>query len=145
MLAWVSRLLFLGATTWSARAYARDFVRDYIRRLVRERKVFTVHRFGNPLGGRLLGSALVWFLIAFNLARFVGSTLPDIMEARRYLAGPLGHVVRGMLGISIAKELVELELFVLAVCLLLGLYVRLGVSSTFQLLAPWRELFAIRW
>jgi hypothetical protein len=39
---------------------------------------------------------------------------------------------------------VELELFVLAVCLLLGLYVRLGVSSTFQLLAPWRELFAIR-
>jgi len=57
----------------------------------------------------------------------------------------LGHVVRGMLGISIAKELVELELFVLAVCLLLGLYVRLGVSSTFQLLAPWRELFAIRW
>ena len=50
-----------------------------------------------------------------------------------------------MLGISIAKELVELELFVLAVCLLLGLYVRLGVSSTFQLLAPWRELLAIRW
>ena len=76
---------------------------------------------------------------------FVGSTLPEIMDARRYLAGPLGHVVRGMLGISIAKELVELELFVLAVCLLLGLYVRLGVSSTFQLLAPWRELLAIRW
>jgi len=162
MLVWLSRLFFLGATTFSVRSYARDFVRDYIRRLVRDRlwtglfltgaqlallaaTALTVHRLGDPLGGRLLGSALVWFLIAFNLARFLGSTLPEIMEARRYLAGPLGHVVRGMLGISIAKELVELELFVLAVCLLLGLYVRLGVSSTFQLLAPWRELLAIRW
>jgi hypothetical protein len=57
----------------------------------------------------------------------------------------LGYVVRGMLGISIVKELVEMELFILAVCLLLGLYVRLGVSSTFQLLAPWRELLSIGW
>ena len=47
-----------------------------------------------------------------------------------------------MLGISVAKELVEMELIVLAVCLVLGLYVRLGVSSTFNLLAPWRELLS---
>src|SRR5947207_6840988 len=62
---------------WSARAYARDFVRAYIRRLVRDRLLtgliltvsqlgllaataFCVPRFGNPLAGRLLGSALVW-------------------------------------------------------------------------------------
>jgi hypothetical protein len=56
----------------------------------------------------------------------------------------LGYLVRDLLGISIARELVEMELFVLAVCLVLGLYVRLGVSSTFHLLAPWRELLAIR-
>ncbi len=161
MLAWLSRLILLAAGAWSARAYARDFVRAYIRQLVRDRLLtglfltvsqlallaataFCVRRFGDPLGGRLLGSALVWLLIAFNVTRFVGNTLPEIVEARRQLAGPLGHVVRGMLGISIAKELVEMELVVLAVCLVLGLYVRLGVSSTFQLLAPWQELLAIR-
>jgi putative effector of murein hydrolase LrgA (UPF0299 family) len=106
---------------------------------------FCVRRFGNPLAGRLLGSALVWLLIAFNVTRFVRSTLPDIAEARRQLAGPFGYVVRGLLGISIAKELVEMELFILAVCLILGLYVRLGVSGTFHLLAPWQELLATRW
>jgi len=161
VIAWLARLMLLAAGAWTARAYARDFVRDYIRRLVRDRlragllltasqlallaiAAFAVHRSGDPLGGRLLGSALVWLLIAFNLARFVGNTLPEISEARRHLAGPWGHVVRGMLGISIAKELVEMELLVLAVCLVLGLSVRAGVSSTFQLLAPWRELLAMR-
>ncbi len=161
MLAWLSRLILLAAGAWSARAYARDFVRAYIRQLVRDRLLtglfltvsqlallaataFCVRRFGDPLGGRLLGSALVWLLIAFNVTRFVRNTLPEIVEARRQLAGPLGHVVRGMLGISIAKELVEMELVVLAVCLVLGLSVRLGVSSTFQLLAPWQEFLAIR-
>ncbi|MFL5312346.1 MAG: hypothetical protein ACJ79H_18080 [Myxococcales bacterium] len=157
MLAWLSRVVVLFAGGWSARAYARDFVRAYIRQLVRDRLVtgllltvtqlallaataFCVRRFGNPLAGRLLGSALVWLLIAFNVIRFFRSTLPDIVEARRQLAGPVGYVVRGVLGISIVRELVEMELFVLAVCLVLGLYVRMGVSSTFHLLAPWREL-----
>ena len=161
MFAWVSRVVVLVvAGGWSARAYARDFVREYIRRLVRDRLVtgliltvsqlgalaataFCVRRFGNPLAGRLLGSALVWFLIAFNATRFFRSTLPDILEARRHLAGPVGYVVRGVRGISVARELVEMELFILAVCLVLGLYVRLGVSSTFHLLAPWQELLAI--
>lgn len=161
MLAWLSRVVLLAAAAGSARGYARDFVRDYIRQLVRDRlrtgllltasqlalltaTAFCVHRFGDPLGGRLLGSALVWLLIAFNATRFVTSTLPDIAAARRHLAGPLGYVVRGMLGISVAKELVEMELFVLALCLILGLYVRLDVSSTFQLLGPWRELLTAK-
>jgi hypothetical protein len=161
MLALLSRVAFLAAGFWGARAYARDFVRSYIRQLVRDRLLtgllvtasqlallavtaFGVHRFGYPLGGRLLGSAVVWLLIAFNVTRFITNTLPEIAEARRHLAGPVGYVVRGMLRISIAKELVEMELLVLAVCLILGLYVRLGVSSTFQLLAPWQELLAIR-
>jgi hypothetical protein len=159
MLAWVSRLILLFAGGWSARAYARDFVRGYIRRLVRDRLLtgllltvsqlallaataFCVRRFGAPLGGRLVGSALVWLLIAFNVIRFLTNTLPDIVAARRQLAGPLGYVVRDMLGISIAKELVEMELVVLAVCLVLGLYVRHGVGSNFHLLAPWQELLA---
>ena len=162
MLAWLSRLVLLVAGGWSARAYARDFVRAYIRRLVRDRlrtglfltgsqlalmaaTAFCVRRSGDPLGGRLVGSALLWFLIAFNVTRFLRSTLPDILEARRQLAGPAGYVVRGMLGISIAKELVEMELVILAVCLVLGLYVRHGVSSAFHLLAPWQELLATRW
>jgi hypothetical protein len=161
MLAWFSRLVFLVAGTFSARTYARDFVRNYIRKLVRERlqtglmitavqffllaaTAFGVHRLGNPLGGRLLGSALVWTLIAYNVARFFRSTVPDIVEARRHLSGPLGYVVRDLLGISIARELVEMELFVLAVCLILGLYVRFGASSTFHLLRPWGELLAAR-
>ena len=160
MIAWLAVIL-VSAGTWIARACARDFVRDYIRRLVRDRLFggvvttlsqlallaatgFSVHRLGDPLAGRLLGSALVWLLVAFNATRFLGDTLPEIAQARRHLAGPLGHVIRDVLGISIAKELVEMELFVLAVCLLLGLSVRLGVSSTFQLLAPWQELLAIR-
>jgi hypothetical protein len=160
MFAWLYRLFLLGAGGWSARAYARDYVRAYIRRLVRDRlrtglsltisqlallaaTAFTVHRLGSPLYGRLAGSALVWALVVFNANRFLTSTLPDIAEARRHLAGPLGYVVRDMLGISVAKELVEMELFVLAVCLLLGLYVRFGVSSTFHLVAPWRELLAL--
>ena len=160
MFAWLSRVVLLVAGGFSARAYVRDFVRAYIRRLVRDRLLtgliltvsqlgllaataFCVRRFGDPLAGRLLGSALVWLLIAFNVTRFFRSTLPDIVEARRQLAGPFGYVVRGMLGISIVKELVEMELFILAVCLILGLYVRLGVSSTFHLLAPWQELLAI--
>jgi hypothetical protein len=159
MFALLSRLVVLVAGGWSARAYARDFVRAYIRSLVRDRLVtgllltvsqlallaatgFCVRRFGDPLAGRLFGSALVWFLIAFNVARFFRSTLPDIVEARRQLAGPLGYVVRGVLGISIARELVEMELVILAVCLLLGLSVRFGVSSTFHLVAPWQELLA---
>jgi hypothetical protein len=157
MLAWFSRLFVIATSAWSARAYARDFVSAYIRRLVRERlqaglfltvsqlallatTAVTVRRLGNPLGGRLIGSALIWVLIAFNLKRFLRSTLPDIAEARRHLAGPVGYVVRVRLGISIAKELVEMELVVLAVCLVLALYVRLGVSSVFQFVAPWREL-----
>ena len=160
MIAWLAVIL-VSAGTWIARACARDFVRDYIRRLVRDRLFggvvttlsqlallaatgFSVHRLGDPLAGRLLGSALVWLLVAFNATRFLGDTLPEIAQARRHLAGPLGHVIRDVLGISIAKELVEMELFVLAVCLVLGLSVRLGVSSTFQLLAPWRELLAMR-
>ena len=139
----------------------RAFRHSNLRRLVRDRLLtgliltvsqlallaataFCVRRFGNPLAGRLLGSTLVWLLIAFNVTRFFRSTLPDIAEARRHLAGPVGYVVRGVLGISIAKELVEMELFVLAVCLVLGLYIRLGVSSTFHLLAPWQELLAGR-
>jgi hypothetical protein len=159
MLAWLGRVLFLGSGAWSARAYARDFVRAYIRRLVRERlwaglfitafqlgllaaTAFSVPRLGNPLWGRLLGSALVWVLVVYNVWRFFTDTLPDILEARRHLAGPIGYVVRGVLGISVAKELVEMELLVLAVCLVLGLYVRFGVSSAFNLFAPWRELLA---
>jgi hypothetical protein len=161
MLAWVSRLVVLVAGAFGVRSYARDFVGEYIRELVRERlraglaitftqlgllaaTAFAVQRLGNPLAGRILGSALVWVLIAYNAHRFVTNTVPDIAQARRHLSGPLGYVVRDLLGISIAKELVEMELFVLAVCLVLGLYVRLGVSSTFHLLAPWRELLAIR-
>ena len=155
----MSRLFLIAIGAWHARAYARDFVREYIRKLVRDRlraalvltisqlgllagTAFTVRSLGDPLAGRLLGSALVWFLIVFNVNRFFSETVPEIAEARRHLAGPLGHVIRGMLGISVAKELVEMELIVLAVCLVLGLYVRLGVSSTFNLLAPWRELLA---
>ena len=161
MIAWLARVILAAAGTWIARSCARDFVRDYIRKLVRDRlftgvvttvsqlallaaTAFSVHRLGEPLAGRLFGSALVWLLIAFNVTRFLGDTLPEIAEARRHLAGPLGRVVRDVLGISIAKELVEMELFVLAVCLVLGLSVRFGVSSTFQLLAPWQELLAIR-
>jgi len=161
MFGWLSRVVLLSSGGWSARADARVFVRAYIRRLVRDRlrtglfitgsqlvalgaTSFCVRRFGAPLGGRLFGSALVWFLIAFNLGRFLRTTLPEIMEARRYLAGPVGYVVRGMLGISIARELVEMELVVLAVCLVLGLSVRFGVSGTFHLFAPWQELL-IRW
>ena len=160
MLGWLSRLLVLVGGVFSARTYARDFVRKYIRGLVRERlraglsitvtqlallaaTAFAVHRLGNPLGGRLFGSALVWILIAYNLGRFFTSTLPDMVEARRHLSGPVGYVVRDLLGISIARELVELELFVLALCLALGMYVRFGVSSTFHLVAPWTELLAI--
>jgi len=161
MLAWFSRLVFVVAGAFSARTYARDFVRNYIRRLVRERlqtgliitaiqfamlaaTAYGVHRLGNPLCGRLLGSALVWVLITYNVIRFFTSTVPDIVEARRHLSGPWGYVVRDLLGISIAKELVEMELFVLAVCLILGLYVRFGASSTFHLLQPWSELLAVR-
>src|SRR5205823_5078598 len=83
--------------------------REYIRRLVRDRlrtalvltisqlgllagTAFSVRCLGEPLAGRLLGSALVWFLIAFNLNRFLSETVPEIAEARRHLAGPLGHV-----------------------------------------------------
>jgi len=160
VIAWVARMILVSVGTWIARACARDFVRDYIRKLVRDRlftglvitvsqlallaaTAFCVHRLGDRLSGRLFGSALVWVLIAFNATRFVGETLPEIAEARRHLAGPWGHVVRDVLGISIAKELVEMELFVLAVCLVLGLSVRFGISSTFQLLGPWRELLAI--
>ena len=47
---------------------------------------------------------------------------------------------REVLGAVPGVSLVEMERLVLAVCLLLGFYVRLGVSSTFQLVAPWREL-----
>jgi hypothetical protein len=161
VIAWVARLILVSLGTWIARACARDFVRDYIRRLVRDRlfggvvttasqlallaaTAFCVHRLGDRLSGRLFGSALVWLLIVFNVTRFFGDTVPEIAEARRHLAGPLGHVIRDVLGISIAKELVEMELFVLAVCLVLGLSVRLGVSSTFQLLVPWQELVAMR-
>jgi hypothetical protein len=161
MLGWLSRLVFVFAGAFGARTYARDFVRRYIRELIRERlrtgllitaiqfallaaTAFGVHRLGNPLGGRLLGSALVWVLIAYNVTRFFRSTLPDIAEARRHLSGPVGYVVRDLLGISIARELVEMELFVLAVCLVLGMYVRFGASSTFHLVAPWRELLAVR-
>jgi hypothetical protein len=157
MLAW---LLSIGAGAFGARAYARGVVRAYIRKLVRERlraglaitavqlallalTAFAVHRLGDPLGGRLAGSALVWILIAYNASRFFTSTLPDILDARRYLAGPWGYVVRSLLGMSIARELVELELAVLALCLCLGLYVRLGVSSTFRLIEPWRQLLAL--
>ena len=160
MLGWLSRLVVVVAGAFSARTYARDYVRGYIRRLVRERleaglaitatqlallaaTAFTVHRLGNPLMGRLLGSALVWILIAYNLNRFFSSTLPDILGARRHLSGPVGYVVRDLLGISIARELVEMELFVLALCLALGMYVRFGVSSTFHLIAPWTELLAL--
>ena len=161
MLAWVSRLVVLAADAFGVRAYARDFVREYIRELVRERlraallstvaqlgllaaTAVAVHRLGNPLGGRLLGSALVWTLIAYNLNRFWTNTVPDIAQARKHLGGPLGYFLRDLLGISIAKELVEMELFLLVLCLVLGLYVRLGVSSTFHLFAPWRELLLIR-
>jgi hypothetical protein len=161
MLAWLSRLALVVSGAFSARAYARDYVREYIRELVRERlragllitatqfallaaTAFAVRRLGDPLGGRLLGSALVWVLIVYNLARFFRSTVPDIVEARRHLSGPVGYVVRGVLGISVARELVEMELLVLAVCLILGLYVRFDVSGTFHLLKPWRELLAIR-
>src|SRR5438045_5551716 len=154
MLAWVSRLVFFVAGTFSARTYALDFVRNYIRRLVRERlqtvliitaiqfallaaTAYGVHRLGNPLGGRLLGSALVWVLIAYNVIRFFTSTVPDIVEARRHLSGPWGYVVRDLLGISIAKALVEMELFVLAVCLIMGLYVGFGAGMTFHVLESW--------
>ena len=157
LIAWLSRLALVSAGLFGARVRAREFVRAYIRRLVRERlrsgvfitlgqlgllaaTALCVHRLGDPLAGRLLGSALVWALIAFNVARFVRETVPEIALARRVLAGPVGYVVRGILGISIARELVEMELCVLALCLLLGLSARFGVSSTFQLVAPWREL-----
>src|SRR5918912_1864233 len=156
MLGWLSRLVFLVSGVFGARTYARDYVRGYIRRMVRERlrtgvaitaaqlallaaTAFTVHRLRDPLAGRLVGSALVWILIAYNLNRFFTSTSPDILEARRHLAGPLGYVVRDLLGISIVRELVEMELFVLTICLALGMYVRFGVSSRFHLLGPWTE------
>jgi hypothetical protein len=158
MLTWLVRLLPLAA--FGARAYAREVVREYIRELVRVRlraglsitasqlvllaiTAFSVHRLGDPLAGRLVGSALVWLLIAFNATRFLTSTVPDIAQARRRIAGPWGHVIRGLLGISIAKELVEMELVILALCLILGLYVRFGVSSIFHLLEPWRQLVAL--
>src|SRR5690242_5353380 len=159
LVAWLSRFVLVGSGLWSARTYARDFVRAYIRRMIRDRlrtailitavqlallacTALAVRRLGAPLAGRLVGSALVWALIVFNLVRFFRETLPEIALARRYLAGPVGSVVRGVLGISIARELVEMELFVLALCLVLGLSVRFGVSSAFSLLAPWHELLA---
>jgi len=92
----------------------------------------------------LVGSGLVW-LSSRSRDPFRQEHPPRHCGSRRQLAGPFGYVVRGLLGISIAKELVEMELFILAVCLVLGLYVRLGVSSTFHLLAPWQELLATRW
>src|SRR5690349_14000384 len=117
MLGWLSQVFLLFAGGWSARSYARDFVRGYIRRLVRDRLLtgvlltvsqlgllavtaFCVHRFGDPLAGRLVGSALVWLLIVFNVNRFFRSTLPDIAMARRQLAGPAGYVIRSVLGID---------------------------------------------
>jgi hypothetical protein len=155
----LSRLVVVVLAALAARRHARDFVRGYIQKLVRVRlrsaltitvaqiaalaaTALVVHRCGDPLAGRLVGSALVWFLLAFNLVRFFGSTLPEIVEARRYLAGPAGYVIRGMLGISVARELIEMDLLVLAVCLIVGLDARLEVSSAFHLVAPWQELLA---
>lgn len=159
MLALLFRLLLVGIGALGARMYARDFVREYIRELVRVRLRMAlvttafqfillavtaagVHQLRDPLGGRLFGSALVWVLIAYNATRFFTGTIPDIADARRHLSGPSGQVVRVLLGISILKALVEMELLVLAVCLILGVYARFGVSSTFHLLDPWRELAA---
>lgn len=161
MLALLSRLLFIGVGALGARLYARNFVREYIRELVRERlrvalaitasqfillavTAFGVHSLRDPLEGRLFGSGLVWVLIAYNVTRFFTGTIPELAEARRHLSGPSGHVVRVLLGISIVKALVEMELLVLAVCLILGVYARFGMSSTFHLLDPWRELVARR-
>jgi hypothetical protein len=154
-----SRLVVVLLATLAARAHAREYVRGYIQKLVRVRlrsalviaiaqvaalaaTAFVVHRCGDPLAGRLVGSSLVWLMLVFNLVRFFGSTLPEIVEARRYLDGPAGYVVRGMLGISVARELVELDLVLLAVCVVLGVHARLHVGSAFHLLAPWQELLA---
>jgi len=155
----MSRLFAIAAGAFGARAYARKVVREYIRELVRVRlraalwitasqlvllaiTAAAVHRLGDPFAGRLLGSAVVWLLIAFNIGRFVTGTLPDIAEARRHLAGPWGYVIRVLLGISVARALVEMELFVLSLCLLLGLYARFSVSTAFRLLDPWRQLLS---
>lgn len=161
MLALLSRLLLLAAGALGARLYARNFVREYIRGLVRERlrvalaitalqfillavTAFGVHRLRDPLAGRLFGSALVWVLIAYNATRFFTGTVPEIAEARRHLSGPSGQVLRVLLGISIVKALVEMELVVLAVCLILGVYARFGMSSVFHLIDPWSELIGRR-
>jgi len=161
VLALLSRLLILGLGALGARMYARNFVREYIRELVRERLRIAlatttaqfvllaviavgVHRLRDPLAGRLFGSAVVWALIAYNATSFFTSTIPDLAEARRHLSGTSGQALRVLLGISMVKALVEMEVLVLAVCLVLGTYARLGVSSTFHLLDPWRELLATR-
>jgi hypothetical protein len=161
MLVLLSRLVVLLAGALTARAYARDFVLEYVRRLIRERlrsgllltasqlallaaTAVAVHRLGDPLGGRLLGSALVWVLVAYNATRFLTNTVPEIAEARRHLRGTPGSVVRGLLGISVATVLVEMELIVLGICLVLALSARLRVSSTFHLLEPWGKLLALR-
>ena len=151
----VFSLVALGVA--GARTLARHVAREYVRSLVRLRlrqtlliaavqlavvaAVYGVLRAGfDGWALRLAASAVVWGLIAFNAVRFCFGTVPELLAIRRTLRGSRGYAWRYLLGASVAKVLVELDLILLMAGVILAITARANLSSAFHLTAPWLEL-----
>ena len=134
----------------AARAYVRQLIRKKLRRnllLVCVQAAILSTAYGlvvltsESLGARLVASAALWAVAAYNLAHLITHTIPALLKLRRWLRGLPGFALRHVLGVSIAKMLVETDVLVLGACILLGSLGRWGLGTRLSLWRPWAELW----
>lgn len=144
-------------TVAEMRKSAKDFTREYIRRRVKHGFVaglaqvlfqivlllgalllVVVHP---TLFSRLVASALLWAITAFNLYRFFMNTIPELRAVRKTLRSKTHHALKYFLRISIATELMQWNLLLPTLCLATAVLTRSAIGTNVSYFAPWIEAF----
>lgn len=140
------------------RKTARESARDYIKRRARQKLKRQIVVLSSQvllfliayawcledrtLAPRLFASGVLWGVTIYNLVDWIFFTIPELMAVRRALRGKIGYAFKYFLGVSVATELMEGNIFFLAFCVFLGLSTRTLLGITFQYFEPWAKFFA---
>lgn len=143
---------FLAALRKSARETTQEYIRRRLhQKLKRQLAIvgleigllsgaYFLHRGAPGLWTARVASATLWGITLYNLYELIAHTLPELRAVHRQLRGKVGYALKYFLQISLATELMQLNVVFLAVCLILGISTRTYVGSHFAYLKPWQGI-----
>lgn len=135
---------FLAALRKSAKEATEDYIRKRIREKLRSQLIIVGVEIGLLILALFLSplwaSIILWAITLYNLFELFFHTIPELRAVYRQLKGKVGFALKYFLEVSVATELMQMNVIFLVVCLLLGISTRTYVGSHFSYTKPWKAI-----